>query len=287
VKNIMELMRQLGQSDLFVYPIALGTSAFGWTTPNAVATDQLNTFVERGGNFIDTADSYASGRSEQIIGTWMRVRDLRDTVVVATKVGKHPDASGLSARALVQGVDASLARLQTDRIDLLYFDAEDASVSLEESLGAAGQLIAQGKVRYLAASSFSATGLVEARVLASGGLPRFEAASLEYSVMTRGLLEGELEMVAHAQQISLVASANLTHDKIGRRGGRILAELDDIAMSHGVDLSTVALAWALGRPGVTAATIDAATVTELEALMHATSVHLTGPQERALTDVSD
>ena len=279
-------MRQLGQSNLFVHPVALGTSTFGWTTSQAVATDQLNTFVERGGNFIDTADSHSLGRSEHIIGTWMRARGNRESLVMSTKVGRHPDAEGLSARALVHAVDASLERLQTDHIDLLYFHGEDANVALEESLGAADQLMQQGKIRYLAASDFSATLLVEARVLASGGLPRFEVAALEYSLMARGLLEGELAMVAQAQHIGLVPYANLTHDKIGRRGGRILSELDDIAMSHGVDLSTVALAWVLGRPGVSAATVDAASVSELEALIHAASVHLTGPQDRALTDVS-
>ena len=284
--NIMELMRQLGQSDLVVHPVAIGTAGFGVNIPSAVATEQLNTFIARGGNLVDTADSYASGRSEQIIGTWMRTRGNRDEVVVATRVGKHPDASGLSARSIVQSVEASLARLQTDRIDLLYFHGEDVDVALEESLGAVAQLIAQGKVRHVGASNFSAPSLVEARILASGGLPRFEAVSLDYSVMSRGVLEGEIEMVAHAQQMGLLPYANLGYDNIGRRGGRILGELDDIAMSHGVSLATVALAWVLARPSVTAAVVDAESVTDLEALMHAASVHLTGPQDRALSEVS-
>ncbi|MEG0299338.1 MAG: aldo/keto reductase, partial [Aurantimicrobium sp.] len=111
-------LRRIGQTDIEVYPVALGGAVFGWTLPSGRSTDLLDRFVELGGNLVDTSDSYSSGMSEQIIGKWMRERGNRDKVVVATKVGRHPEYPGLSARNIIEAVDASLERLQSDHIDL-------------------------------------------------------------------------------------------------------------------------------------------------------------------------
>lgn len=300
----------MGQTDIFVHPVSLGTSGFGWTVPQNQAIAQLDKFVELGGNLIDTADSYASGRSEQIIGTWMRDHGARDRLVVATKVGKNPDLPGLSARTITTGVESSLERLQTDYIDILYFHIEDADVSLEESLSAAGELVRQGKVRALAASNFSTASLIQARILASQGLPRLEAVTVAYSLLERKTAEGDFALVCAAQDISIipyfalangylgrhrdahVRASDDTHQRAarrhdGRHAHRVLHELDDVSISHGVDVSTVALAWVLGRENVAAAAVGADSLSDLASLMHAPALHLTAGQIRSLTRASD
>jgi aryl-alcohol dehydrogenase-like predicted oxidoreductase len=291
-------VRRIGQSDIQAYPVALGGAVFGWTLPSGRSTDLLNRFVELGGQLVDTSDSYSSGMSEQIIGKWMRERGIRDDVVVATKVGRHPEYSGLSGQNIIAAVEASLQRLQTDHIDLLYFHAEDSDVSLEESLSAAENLIQAGKVRILGASNFSADRLLEARIAAGSGLPRFEAIALEYSLVRREIVDGNMSMMAIAQRISVMPYFVLANGFLGRHrniksfsptdtrarraaqhGGRhgtgVLRVLDNIAMTQGVDISTIAVAWVLGRPAVGIPTVGVESLRELEALMHAPTVELT------------
>jgi aryl-alcohol dehydrogenase-like predicted oxidoreductase len=239
--------------------------------------------------------------SEQIIGKWMRERGNRDQVVVATKVGRHPEFPGLSAQNIIAAVDASLERLQSDHIDLLYFHAEDPDVSLEESLSAVETLMQAGKVRALGASNFSADRLLEARIAAGSGLPRFEAVALEYSLLRRDIVEGNIAMMAIAQHMSVMPYFVLANGFLGRHrniksfnpndtrarraaqhGGRhgthVLRILDNIAMTQGVDISTVAVAWVLGRPAVGIPTAGVESLRELEALMHAPQVQLTRQQ---------
>ncbi len=159
--------RAIGDTDLRVFPLALGGNVFGWTAGAEDASAILDRYQEAGGNFIDTADSYASGRSEHMIGSWMRERRNRDSMVVATKIGKSEDFPGLGGSRIERAVDASLSRLGTDFIDLLYFHWDDIDVPLEESLAAAGRLIASGKVRHLAASNYAAERLLHARTWAA------------------------------------------------------------------------------------------------------------------------
>ena len=300
-EEVMSPVRRIGQTDIQVYPVALGTAVFGWTLPSGRSTDLLDRFVELGGNLVDTADSYSSGMSEQIIGKWMRERGNRDQVVVATKVGRHPEFPGLSAQNIISSVEASLERLQSDHIDLLYFHAEDPDVSLEESLSAVETLMQAGKVRALGASNFSADRLLEARIAAGSGLPRFEAIALEYSLLRRDIVEGNMSMMAIAQRMSVMPYFVLANGFLGRHrniksfnpsdtrarraaqhGGRhgtqVLRNLDNIAMTQGIDISTVALAWVLGRPAVGIPTAGVESIRELEALMHAPQVELTRQQ---------
>lgn len=305
----MNISRRIGASSLEALPIALGTGNFGWRIPGGRAIEQLDTFVELGGSLIDTADSYSSGRSEQIIGTWMRNRGNRDDVVVATKVGKSDDFPGLSRRSIRSAVDASLERLQTEHIDLLYFHAEDPRVNLEESLAAVAALIDEGKVRALGASNFSPDLLIQARVLASSGLPRFEALALEQSLVRRDVVDASVQMALSGQGISLMPYFVLAHGYIGkyrdlksakyaethlrralkyqkRSNHQILRALDAVAMEHGVDVSTVAVAWSLAQPNVGASTIGVDNLRELEALMYAATIHLTSEQMRKLERAS-
>lgn len=305
----LTLPRRIGYSDLVSYPIALGTAVFGWTLPSGRSNDMLNKFVELGGSMVDTADSYSSGMAEQIIGKWMREKRNRADVIVATKIGRHPDFTGLSPKSIRGAVEASLERLQTDYIDLLYFHADDDSVALEESLAAVDELIQAGKVRNLGASNFTADRLLEARVVSARGLPRFQAVTLEYSLMRRDIVEGNIAMMAMAQGISIMPYFVLANgflgrhrgikdvkpgdirgrralQYVGRHGTHILRVLDNVAMSHGVDISTIALAWVLGRPGVGIASIGVETQSELEALMHAPLVKLSRTQRAELDRVS-
>lgn len=300
-EGVIHPVRRIGQTDIDVYPVALGTAVFGWTLPSGRSTDLLDRFVELGGNLVDTADSYSSGMSEQIIGKWMRERGNRDNVVVATKVGRHPECPGLSAQNIIASVEASLERLQSDHIDLLYFHAEDPDVSLEESLSAVETLMQAGKVRALGASNFSADRLLEARIAAGSGLPRFEAIALEYSLLRRDIVEGNMSMMAIAQRMSVMPYFVLANGFLGRHrniksfnpsdtrarraaqhGGRhgagVLKILDNIAMTQGIDISTVALAWVLGRPAVGIPSAGVESIRELEALMHAPLVELTRQQ---------
>ena len=305
----MSVSRRIGASSLEAFPVALGTANFGWRIPGGRAVEQLDRFVELGGNMVDTADAYASGRSEQIIGTWMRNRGNRSNIVVATKVGKSSDAPGLSRRSIRRAVEASLERLQTDYIDLLYFHAEDPKVNLEESLAAVSALIDEGKVRALGASNFSTDLLIQARVLASSGLPRFEALALEQSLIRRDIVGSSVQMAATTQALSLMPYFVLAHGYLGRYRDlkqakytethllralkyqkrsthSTLKALDAVAMAHGVDISTVALAWCLAQPAVAVASVGVENLSELEALMYAPSMHLTVEQLKLLDKAS-
>jgi aryl-alcohol dehydrogenase-like predicted oxidoreductase len=294
---LVPLRSRLGDTDMVVHPLALGSSTFGWTLGNEDAFAVLDRFAGTGGDLIDTADSYASGRSESIIGAWMASRRVRDRMHVMTKVGRSAENPGLSPAAIVAAVDDSLQRLQTERIDVLFLHGEDAEVPLEESLGAVGALVDAGKVRAVGASDFGPERLIEARVLAANGLPRFQALTTRYNLMERGAFEGATELVAHAQGLAVLPyfplangflgggvrrRADVRHDArgeraaahLGRRGMKVLAVLDDIARAHEVAPATVALAWLLAKPSVIAPVASASTPDQLDALIAAASLDL-------------
>ncbi|WP_248305658.1 aldo/keto reductase [Agromyces sp. H66] len=289
--------RALGDTGIATHPLALGGSTFGWTLGPEAAFDVLDRFAGTGGDLIDTADSYAAGRSESIIGSWMASRGTRDRMHVMTKVGRHADHPGLAPAELRAAVEDSLTRLRTDRIDILFLHGDDPAVPLEESLGAVGALVAEGKVRSIGASDFPPERLIEARVLAANGLPRFEVLTTAYNLMQRRPFEGAMELVAHAQGLAVLpyfALANgflggqvrrrsdvrrdLRGERVarhlGRRGHRVLAALDEIAFAHGVQPATVALAWLIAKPTVAAPVASATRPEQVEALLAAASVEL-------------
>lgn len=285
-------------TDLAVYPLALGGSVFGWTANGTESIDILDRYFELGGNIIDTADSYAGGRSEVLIGNWMRTRKTRDRVVVSTKVGRNPDNPGLSPRSIVGAVHASLERLQTDYIDILYFHFDDAAVPLEESLGAVDGLLRSGRVRHIAAADFRAERLMEARVLAANGLPRFVASQSLYNLASRDQFEPSLAMVTAAQGMAVFAHSALARGfltgKYHRRGDlaatargahavgyltrkslRVLGALERVAAQHAVEPASIALAWLLSRRAVTAPVASASRPEQVGALMAAAGIRLT------------
>jgi aryl-alcohol dehydrogenase-like predicted oxidoreductase len=302
--------RRIGESDLAVYPLSLGASVFGWTADGDTSLAILDRFAALGGDFIDTADSYVGGRSEVLIGKWMRERGNRDDLVVATKVGRHHENPGLGSVSIVRAVEASLERLQTDRIDLLYFHDDDPEVPLEDSLATAEWLIETGKVRYLAASNFSADRLIEARIMASAGLPKFVAIQTQYNLMHRSEFESALRIVAAAQGLAVMpyyalangfltgkyrSKSDLSADArsvrasayVNRKGMRVLAVLDRIAAEHRVSPASVAIAWLLAKRTIVAPVASASRPEQVDGLMAAAGIRLTRAQMLELDRVSE
>ena len=161
-------MITIPESDLVDHELCLGSNIFGGNATEAESHLVMDAYRSHGGNFIDTADMYnqwveghIGGESETVIGNWMASRGNRSEMVIATKVAKMDRRRGLSAANIIAACEDSLNRLQTDYIDLYYSHEDDPTVSLEETLGAYAQLIAQGKVRYIAASNFTAARLRE------------------------------------------------------------------------------------------------------------------------------
>src|SRR6187402_1530338 len=173
----------LGEGGPEVFPLILGGAEFGWNVDLESSHDILDAYVELGGNAVHTADSFAGGRSEHIIGQWLHSRGLRDEIVLGVRVGGHPDNPGLGPVNLVRAVEASLTRLRTDRIDVLYLDAATGGTDLEETLATAEWLVESGKARALGAAGFTAAQLVEARIYVSAGYPRITALDVPFNVL--------------------------------------------------------------------------------------------------------
>jgi len=303
-------LRRIGSSDLRVFPLAISGNVFGWTADSAATTGILDSYREAGGNFIDTADSYASGRSESMIGQWMRARGNREEMVVATKVGKSAEHPGVKARALTHAVNASLQRLQTDHIDLLYLHIDDPAVSFDETLLAVDELIRAGKVRYFGGSDHTGNRLIEARIASAQlGVAPMVALQNHYNLMHRGEYEGDLAQVAARQGLGVMprfalASGFLTgkyrtkadllrNDRgreaaryLTRRGLRILSTLDGIAAHHNSSIGTIALAWLLTKPFVVAPVASASHADQVAQLTDSATIALTRAQVADLDRVS-
>jgi aryl-alcohol dehydrogenase-like predicted oxidoreductase len=306
----VDVRRRVGLSDLGVFPLAIGGNVFGWTADDAATDAVLDAYAGDGGNFIDTADSYATGRSETMIGNWMRRRRNRDAMVVATKVGKSADNPGLRARVLTRAVHASLDRLQTGHIDLLYLHLDDPEVEFEETLLAVDELIRAGKVRYFGASDHTGDRLIEARIASAQlGVAPMTAVQKHYNLLHRTELEGGLAQVAQRFGLGVMprfglASGFLTGKYRSRsdlarseRGGevgklltrrnlRILKALDEVAASHAVAPATIALAWLLSQPGVVAPVVSASGPEQVADLTAAAGIRLTRSQLADLDRVS-
>jgi aryl-alcohol dehydrogenase-like predicted oxidoreductase len=300
--------RALGRSGLQVAPLCLGGNVFGWTADESASFAVLDALVAAGLNFIDTADVYSrwvpghgGGESETIIGKWLQRSGKRQKVVIATKVGMEmaPDRKGLSAAHIARSAEESLRRLQTDHIDLYFSHCDDASVPLEETLGAYQKLIAQGKVRAIGASNYTGARLAEAlEISRRTGLPRYQALQPHYNLYERSEYETTLEPVCLEQQVGVVsyyalASGFLTGKYrtaadaaksargqgvvakfLNERGLRILSALDDVARRRKTSAASVALAWQIARPSITAPIASATTVKQLSELVAATRLSL-------------
>lgn len=302
--------RRIGSSDMYVYPLAISGNVFGWTAGAATVQAILDIYADGGGNFVDTADSYAAGRSEIMIGNWMRDRRNREDVIVATKVGKNADNPGLRAKTITRAVHASLERLQTDYIDLLYLHIDDPSVAFEETLLAVDELIRQGKVRHFGGSDHTGNRLIEARIASAQiGVAHMVALQNQYNLLERTEYEGDLARVAAQQGLGVMprfslasgfltgkyrSKADLAANTRGReaakyfnkRGLRVLAVLDDIAAAHGASTATVALAWLLTKPRVVAPVASASKAEQVPDLLAAATLRLTRQQVTELDRIS-
>jgi aryl-alcohol dehydrogenase-like predicted oxidoreductase len=300
--------RTLGRSNLRVAPLCLGGNVFGWTAGEAASFAVLDALVGAGLNFIDTADVYSAwapghhgGESESVIGNWLTRGTRRQDIVIATKVGMEmaPGRKGLSAAHIARSVEESLRRLRTDHIDLYFSHCDDASVPLEETLGAYQRLIEQGKVRAIGASNYTAARLAEAlEASRKNALPRYEVLQPHYNLYARTDYEAALEPLCLEQQLGVVSyfalasgfltgkyrtAADAAKSKRGEgviakflnaRGLKILAALDDVGRRYGASPASVALAWQIARPSITAPIASATTVEQLSELVAATKLEL-------------
>jgi len=310
--------RKLGKSDLEFVPIAFGGNVFGWTADEATSHKLLDAFVDHGFSFVDTADVYSrwfpgnkGGESETVIGSWLKKGpSKRDKIVLATKCGLGLPSGALSAKNIKESVDASLKRLNTDRIDLFQSHKDDKDTPQEETLSTYGELVKAGKIRFIGASNFEAPRLAEAAAIAKEkGLPRYESLQPHYNLMERGLFEGALEDECLKQGIGVIpyyslASGFLTgkyrseadvgnaqrgagvKKYINPKGMAVLQALDDAAEKNGATLAQVALAWLLQRKAITAPIVSATSLKQLDDVLNSTTLELDPESVAALDKAS-
>jgi aryl-alcohol dehydrogenase-like predicted oxidoreductase len=308
-------MITIPQTDLVVHPLCLGSNIFGSNADEAQSHAVMDAYSAHAGNFIDTADMYnqwveghVGGESETVIGSWMKKRNNRQSMVIATKVSKMDKRPGLSAKNIFAACEESLNRLQTDYIDLYYSHSDDETVSLEETLGAYAQLIAQGKVRYIAASNFTPARLRESiKFSEDNNIPAYVAVQDLYNLVDRKTYEGEM-----AQAVSDLGISNIPFYGIARgfltgkyrpgitevdskraAGAReyatdknyaVLTVMDEVAKNHNVSLSAVALAWLRAQPSVSVPIASARTVEQVQEIIQV--VELSGGEVEKLNAVS-
>jgi aryl-alcohol dehydrogenase-like predicted oxidoreductase len=315
--------RRLGRTGLQVSELCLGTMQWGWTATEADARAVMDVFFEAGGNFLDTADVYSrwapnnpGGVSEEIIGRWMRERGNRRDVVLATKVRgtmwPGPNGAGLSRKHIVEAVEDSLRRLQTDYIDLYQAHAFDPAVPIGETLQAFDDVVRQGKVLYVGASNYPAWRLALALAASDArGWARFDALQPNHSLVHRGEFERELKPLCEQTGMGVIPYSPLARGfltgKYQRRGPTVASERADeirgeffdderawdtltavqaIARTHGKTPAQVALAWLLTQPVITAPIIGANTVEQLQDSLGASEFRLSLQEMEELDAVS-
>lgn len=306
--------RRLGGSALELQPIGFGGVVFGWTVDEAMSHTLLDAFVDRGFSLVETAESYTYwapnsewGRSETVIGSWLRKNPgKRDKLLLATK------CTILSRDRLRESVETSLTRFNTDYIDLYQSHRDHQEVPLEETLSTYGELIKEGKVRYVGASNFDAPRLAEAaQVAKANGLPQYQSLQPHYNLLERPLFEGALEEECLRQGIGVIpyyplaagflsgkyrsegdfgksprGSSQTVRKYATERGFGILDALDAAARKHDTSSATVALAWLLHRKSITAPIVSATNLDQLKELMAAPELKLDEDSLAALDKAS-
>lgn len=302
--------RPLGRSELVIEPLVLGGNVFGWTVDRDTGFAVLDAFVDEGFSAIDTANVYGKGRSEAMIGEWLKARGNRDKVHIFTKVGSEmaPGQKGLKADYIKQAVEDSLKRLQTDYIDLYQSHRPDPETPHEETLAAYDLLIRSGKVRVIGSSNFTPGMIREAHEVAViKSLPRYETEQPEYNLYDRAGFEGELQELAVKEGIGVIpyfslAAGFLTgkyrsakdFDKSPRgarmerylndKGFRILEALDSVSRATGATPAEVSLAWLVAQRGVTAPIASATSVEQLKSLARGVRLKLGEAELNTLSD---
>lgn len=307
-------MITIAETDLVVHPLCLGGNVFGWSADKAQSEGVLDAYTKYGGNFIDTADVYSEwkegnvgGESETIIGTWAKARGNRSELVIATKVAMLSKRPGLSAANIIAACDESLKRLQTDYIDLYYSHKDDEETPIEETLNAYAQLIAQGKVRYIAASNFGADRLAQSlKFSADNSIPSYVAVQDHYNLMHRSEFEGNQAPLSEKNSITCIPyfglargfltgkyRAGVTVDSLraggvsqyqSEKGYAVVSALEEISKAHNSSIAAVALGWLRAQPQVSTPIASARTVEQLEEIIQI--VELTSDEVAKLTQLS-
>ncbi len=296
----------INHTDLQIAPINFGGNVFGWTLDEKQSFEILDAFTGNGFNFIDTADTYAwwvdgkGGQSETIIGKWLNARGNRDKVVIATKVGsetkEHP--KDISRKHILKSVDESLARLQTDYIDLYYTHFDDEKTPVEETMAAYDSLVKAGKVRYIAASNVSPARINESMDAAEkNGYAKYTSLQPHYNLIVREQFENEYAPVVKKYGLSVFTYWSLEagfltgkyrseedFDKTTRggaikkyfdkRGKAVLEALDMVSEKHNSSPAAVSLAWLLANPLITAPIVSATSTRQLQTLFEAPELSL-------------
>ena len=305
-------------TDLEIAPINFGGNVFGWTLDEKESFNILNKFTEGGFNFIDTADTYSwwvngkGGQSEEIIGKWMKERKNRQDIVLATKVGSETKEHGfdISKKHILKSVDESLQRLGTDYIDLYYTHFDDNKTPVEETLSAYDEIVKAGKVRYIAASNVSPERLIESfEVAEKNNFPKYVALQPHYNLVEREKFETEYAPLVEKFGLSVfpywsLAAGFLTgkyrteadFEKTARGGGikkyfddkgkAVLAALDKVSEKHQSQPATVALAWLLANPLITAPIVSATSERQLQTIFDAPKLELDSEDLEILNQAS-
>ena len=315
--------RKLGRTGLKVSELCMGTMTFGWTSDEKSAYQVFSAFADAGGNFIDTADVYSrwapgnpGGVAETYIGNWLKGRP-RDQFVIATKLrgkmGDGPNDQGLSRQHMMQAVEASLRRLQTDHIDLYQCHAPDDDTPIEETLHAMDDLVHQGKVRYLGCSNFRAWQVCKALWLSDKlNLARFDSVQPHYNLVHRAEFERELMPLCQAEGLGVIPYSPLGGGFLtgkyragqpapqGSRGDgtermqrystdkgfALIDKLDEMGQARGKTISHMALGWMLTHPVVTSPIIGANNVEQLNELLGAVGLRLSEEEIKTLNEMS-
>lgn len=316
--------RKLGKTGLKVSEVCLGTMTFGWSADEPASRSIMSAAVEAGINFFDTADIYSrwspesyAGKTEEIIGRWLREQP-RDRLIIATKIrgqmGDQPNDQGLSRKHILEGVDRSLQRLQTDYIDLYQTHWPDLETPLEETLRAFDDLVRSGKVRYIGCSNTPAWYLTKALWTSDKhDLARYDSLQPHYNLVNRAEFERESLDLCRDQELAVIPYSPLAggfltgkyrrgqaapENSRGAQNERIqgylrnernldlIEKLDEIGKEHGKTVAQVALAWLIDAPAVTAPIVGANTVKQLHDTLGAVGFALSEAERRQIDELS-
>jgi aryl-alcohol dehydrogenase-like predicted oxidoreductase len=302
--------RPLGRSELVIESLVFGGNVFGWTLEEDKAFEVLDAYVDHGFTAIDTANTYGKGKSETIIGKWMKARGNRDRIHLFTKLGSEMSDTekGLAAGYVPAALEASLKRLQTDYVDLYQCHKPDPETPLEETMEALDRLVREGRVRVIGASNSPADLIQKGLDIAvTKTLTRFESEQPEYNLYDRERFEGAVQQICVENDIGVIpyyslAAGFLTGKyrseadfgksargaRMGRylndKGKKILAALDQVAEETGAQPAEISLAWLIAQPGITAPIASATSVEQVESLARGVNLELNAAQLKRLTD---
>lgn len=324
----MTTYRLLGRTGLRVSPLALGTMTFGteyaWGIEQQTAFTLMDRFVERGGNFLDTADGYTNGTSEKIIGAWMEARGNRERIVLATKYSQtfskgEPNSAGNGRKHLYDALHGSLRRLKTDHVDVYWVHAWDGLTPVEEVMSTLNDLVRAGKIRAIGLSDVPAWYLARAQTMAEWrGWERVAAMQLEYSLVERNI---EREHVVAAKELGIglvpwsplasgMLSGKHTRESVKQQGKdritqmassgipafeklyteknwAIVDRLLEVSKQLGKSPAQVALNWVTNRPTVCSTLIGATKLSQLDNNLSALDFEIPENQRRALEEIGE